>query len=60
MTKNTGDKHRDGSVKNRTQLSNPVNNNLTKRDTTTGRFIEQKTSGGPFKGVAKEVDKRRR
>lgn len=59
MAGNTGDNHRDGSVKNRTQVQNPKNGNFTKRDTETGRFIDQKTTGGPFKGVAKEKDGRR-
>ncbi|AOP44266.1 TPA: hypothetical protein ACHK02_004029 [Escherichia coli] len=60
MAKNTGDGYRKGSVTDRTQVQNPQNGNYTKRDTTTGRFIDQKQDGTPFKGVAKEVDDRRK
>ncbi|EKS1845003.1 hypothetical protein ACOZ0N_003568 [Cronobacter muytjensii] len=59
MAKNTGEGYREGSVKDRTQVQNPQNGNFTKRDTETGKFIDQKTDGTPFKGVAKEKDKRR-
>lgn len=59
MAKNTGDGYRRGSVNDRTQVQNPVNGNWTKRDTDTGRFIDQKKGGEPFKGVAREEDKRR-
>ena len=59
MAKNTGNGYRRGSVDNRTQTQNPINGNWTKRDTETGRFIDQKQGGDPFKGVAKEVDNRR-
>ena len=60
MAKNTGDGYRKGSVTDRTQVQNPQNGNYTKRDTTTGRFIDQKQDGTPFKGVTKEVDDRRK
>jgi hypothetical protein len=50
----TGDGHRNGAVRDRSQVQNPVNNNWTKRDTNTGRFIDQKIDGTPFKGVRKE------
>ncbi|EBS6869717.1 hypothetical protein JMJ84_18890 [Salmonella enterica subsp. salamae] len=60
MARNTGDGYRKGSVTDRTQVQNPQNGNYTKRDTTTGRFIDQKQDGTPFKGVAKEVDDRRK
>ncbi len=59
MAKNTGNDHRVGSVKDRTQVQNPVNGNWTKRDTETGKFMDQKVDGKPFKGVAKETDDRR-
>lgn len=49
-----GDGHRNGAVRQRSQVQNPVNNNWTKRDTETGKFIDQKTDGTPFKGVRKE------
>ena len=59
MAKNTGDDHRIGSVIDRTQTQAP-NGNWVKRDTNTGQFIDQKTTDKePFKGVAKEPDKRR-
>jgi len=50
----SGDGHRNGAVKDRSQVQNPVNGNYTKRDTNTGRFTDQKTDGTPFKGVRKE------
>lgn len=59
MATNTGNNHRIGSVKNRTQVHNPHNNTFVKRDTETGRFMDVKSDGKPFKGVAKEVDNRR-
>jgi len=49
-----GDGHRNGAVRNRSQVQNPVNGNYTKRDAETGRFMDQKTDGTPFKGVRKE------
>ena len=58
MARNTGDGFRRGSVDDRTQFQAP-NGNYVKRDTNTGRFMDQKTSGGPFKGVAREKDGRR-
>lgn len=58
MAKNTGKGYRCGSVRNRTQLINPHNNTVVKRDTNTGRFIDAK-SGTPYKGVAMEIDHRR-
>lgn len=48
------DGHRHGAVRDRSQVKNPVNENWTKRDTDTGRFIDQKSDGTPFKGVRKE------
>lgn len=60
MATNTGDNHRDGSVKERTQVHNPKTDNWVKRNTKTGQFINQKSDGKPHKGVPKEVDKRRK
>lgn len=60
MATNTGSNYRRGSVDNRSQSQNPKNDQWTKRDTDTGRFKDQKSSGGPFKGVAKEPDGRRK
>lgn len=52
MAKNAGN-HRDGAVTGRSQFKGP-NGNFIKRDTKTGRFMDQKTSGGKFKGVRTE------
>ncbi|MPN42924.1 hypothetical protein SDC9_190482 [bioreactor metagenome] len=49
-----GDGHRNGAVRNRSQVRNPVNGNWIKRDSDTGRFMDQKMDGKPFKGVRKE------
>ena len=56
MAKNPpiGDGRRIGAVKERSQTYNPKNNRWTKRDTNTGRFIDQKADRKPFKGVRKE------
>lgn len=59
MAKNTNEGRRNGSVNDRTQTQAP-NGNWTKREAETGRFIEQKQGGTPFKGVAKEPDGRRK
>ncbi|MBK7694826.1 MAG: hypothetical protein IPI30_11020 [Saprospiraceae bacterium] len=58
MAKNgkSGDGHRNGSVKDRTQVENPKTGLYVKRDTETGQFIDVKTTGGKFKGVRKEKD----
>lgn len=55
MAKNTGDNHRIGAVKGRSQTYNPKNDTWVKRDSETGRFLDAKTSDNkPFKGVRKE------
>jgi len=59
MAKNTGRGSRIGSVKNRTQVQNSKTDRYVKRDITTGQFINQKSDDKPFRGVAKEPDKRR-
>lgn len=58
MATNSGKGHRTGSVKDRTQFTAP-NGNAVKRDASTGRILDQKTTPGPYKGVAKEPDGRR-
>ena len=58
MAKNTGHGFRRGSVDDRTQFQAP-SGNWVKRDTGTGRFMDQKVGGQPFKGVAREIDHRR-
>lgn len=60
MAKNTGDGFRRGSVNDRTQVYNPTIDRWVKRDAESGRFMDQKEDGDPFKGVAKEEDGRRR
>ena len=56
MAKNApyGDNHRQGAVKNRSQVYNPHNQRWTKIDTDTKLFIDQKADKEPFKGVRKE------
>jgi hypothetical protein len=56
MAKNPpyGDNHRHGQVTDRSQTYNPQNDRWVKRDTETGRFIDQKADNDPFKGVRKE------
>jgi hypothetical protein len=49
-----GDGHRNGAVRGRTQVLNPVTETWTKRDTETGQFMDGKKDGTPFKGVTKE------
>ncbi len=50
-----GDNARKGAVKGRSQTFNPKTGSWVKRDTTTGRFMDVKTSDNtPFKGVRKE------
>jgi hypothetical protein len=45
---------RRGAVRDRSQVYNPQTDTWTKRDTETGRFMDQKKDGTPFKGVRKE------
>ena len=47
-------KGREGSVDNLTQAYNPKIDSWVKRDSDTGRLMDVKTTGGPFKGVKKE------
>ncbi len=54
MAKNTGHGHRRGEVRDRSQVKNPKTDDWTKRDSDTGRFIDGKNDGQPFKGVRKE------
>ena len=56
MAKNppTGDGRRIGAVRDRSQTHNPKTDRWVKRDTDTGRFIDQKSDDKPFKGVTKE------
>ena len=54
VNKPTGDNARIGAVKNRSQTYNPQNDRWVKRDAETGKFMDQKSDGTPFKGVRKE------
>ncbi len=64
MAKNTGDGSRKGSVTGRTQVQNPVTGTYVKRDESTGpgkgEFMDVKSDGSKFKGVAVEPDGRRK
>jgi hypothetical protein len=56
MAKNgtPGDGHRNGAVRERSQVLNPKTEQWVKRDTNTGRFIDVNQNGQPHKGVRKE------
>ena len=43
-----------GAVKNRSQSRNPKTGLWSKRDTSSGRFVQTKKSGGSFKSVRRE------
>lgn len=50
----SGDGHRIGAVRGRHQVFNPLTQHWVKVDDQTGRFIDVKSDGTPFKGVRKE------
>ncbi len=52
--KPAGDGHRNGAVKKRSQLENPITGTMTKRDLKTGEFMDVKKDEGKFKGVRTE------
>jgi hypothetical protein len=54
INKPTGDNARIGAVKDRSQVYNGHIDRFVKRDSDTGRFMDQKQDGTPFKGVRKE------
>lgn len=54
MATNSGKNSRKGAVKDRSQVYNPSTGNYVKRDTNTGKFIDVKSDGKPYKGVTKE------
>lgn len=56
MAKNppTRDNARRGSVRDRSQTHNPTTHRWVKRDTGSGRFLDQKSDRKPFKGVRRE------
>ena len=49
-----GDGHRNGAVRERSQTHNPATGQWVKRDSNTGKFMDVKKDGTPFKGVRKE------
>lgn len=49
-----GDNHRNGAVRERSQTHNPNTDQWVKRDANTGKFMDVKKDGTPFKGVRKE------
>ena len=49
MARNTGTGARKGAVSGRSQVYNPATGNYIKRDTETGRFLDVKSDGKPFK-----------
>lgn len=55
MAKNNDKKdgHLDGAVRDRSQTKTP-SGHWVKRDSETGRFMDQKRDKEPFKGVRKE------
>ena len=51
---------RKGAIRDRSQIQNPISGKWTKRDASTGQFIDQKADDKPFKGVRKESEPRNR
>jgi hypothetical protein len=51
---NSGKGYRRGAVTGRSQVHNPKTDSFVKRDTSTGRFMDGKSDGKPFKGVRRE------
>lgn len=54
MAKNTGRGFRRGAVRARSQIRNPLTRLWVKRDDSSGRFVDGKTSRGRFKGIRRE------
>lgn len=56
MAKNppTGDGHRIGAIKQRSQVFNPRTGLYVKRNAENYQFMDVKQDGTPFKGVRKE------
>ncbi len=48
------DNRRIGMVRQRSQVFNPTTDTWVKRDANTGRFMDVKSDGTPFKGIRKE------
>lgn len=54
MASNTEKEYRQGPVKERVQVQNPVTKRWVKIDTKSGQIVDVKRTPGPFKGVAKK------
>jgi hypothetical protein len=52
--KPTGDNARKSAVRKRSQVENTKTSLMTKRNKENGQFMDEKTSGGKFKGVRRE------
>jgi len=52
--KPSGDGHRNGAVKGRSQVFNDKTRRFVKRDKSSGKFMDVKSNDKPFKGVRKE------
>ena len=52
--KPSGDNHRKGAVKERSQVFNGKIERFVKRDSETGKFMDVKSDSKPFKGIRKE------
>lgn len=50
----SGDNRRHGAIKDRSQTFNPKTEQWVKRDSETGKFMDVKNDGTPFRGVRKE------
>lgn len=50
----SGDNRRHGAVRERSQSFNPKTEQWTKRDSETGKWMDVKQDGTPWKGVRKE------
>jgi hypothetical protein len=55
MAKNTGEGYRRGEVRDRFQTYNPVTDQWAKHDAETGKIMDVKQDGTPFKGVRKDL-----
>jgi len=55
MATNSGNNFKKETVKDRSQIFNSATGNYIKRDTSTGKFIDVKSDGKPFRGVRRET-----
>ena len=54
MAKNTGKGFRLGAVKGRSQAYNPRTGLWGKRSAATGQYMDNKTTGGKYKGISRD------